>query len=101
IMGMRDATQKLLDLSNEQTRIIPGGGPVQTRADLKAEHDMLAAMHEKVWALMRKGMTASEILAAKASADFDPKWGDPKQFITCAYQGIYGHIADFLGKGVV
>ena len=101
IMGMRDATQKLLDLSNDQTRIIPGTGPVQTRADLKAEHDMLAAMHDKVWALMRKGMTASEILAARASADFDAKWGDPKQFITSAYQGIYGHIADFLGKGVV
>jgi glyoxylase-like metal-dependent hydrolase (beta-lactamase superfamily II) len=101
IMGMRDATQKLLDLSNEQTKIIPGSGPVQTRADLKAEHDMLAAMHDKVWAMMRKGMTASEILAAKASADFDAKWGDPKQFITSAYQGIYGHIADFLGKGVV
>jgi glyoxylase-like metal-dependent hydrolase (beta-lactamase superfamily II) len=101
IMGMRDATQKLLDLSNDQTRIVPGTGPVQTRADLKAEHDMLAAMHEKVWALMRKGMTASEILAAKASADFDAQWGDPQQFITSAYQGIYGHIADFLGKGVV
>ena len=101
IMGMRDATQKLLALSNEQTRIVPGTGPVQTRADLQAEHDMLAAMHDKVWALMRKGMTAGDILAAKASADFDPKWGDPKQFITNAYQGFYGHIADYLGKGVV
>ncbi len=101
IVGMRDATQKLLDLSNDQTRIVPGTGPVQTRADLKVEHDMLSAMQDKVWALMRKGMTAGEILAAKASADFDARWGDPRQFITCAYQGIYGHIADFLGKGVV
>jgi cyclase len=101
IVGMRDATQKLLDLCNDQTRIIPGSGPVQTRADLKTEHDMLATLQEKVWGLMRKGMTASEILAAGASADFDAKWGEPKQFITSAYQGIYGHIADFLGKGVV
>ena len=100
-VGMRDATQKLLDLSNEQTRIVPGTGPIQTRADLKAEHDMLATMHDKVWELMRKGMSASEILAAKASGDFDAKWGDPQQFIASAYQGIYGHIADFLGKGVV
>jgi glyoxylase-like metal-dependent hydrolase (beta-lactamase superfamily II) len=101
IVGMRDATQKLLDLSNEQTRIVPGIGPLQTRADLKAEHDMLAAMQDKVWELMRKGMSASEILAAKASGDFDAKWGNPQQFIASAYQGIYGHIADFLGKGVV
>jgi cyclase len=100
-LGMRDATQKLLDLSNDQTRIVPGTGPVQTRADLKAEHDMLAAMHDKVWELMRKGMTANEIVAANASAGFDAKWGDSKMFITSAYQGIYGHIADFLGKGVV
>jgi hypothetical protein len=62
---------------------------------------MLAAMQDKVWALMRKGMSASDIVAAKASADFDAKWGDPKQFITSAYQGFYGHIADYLGKGVV
>jgi cyclase len=101
IIGMRDATQKLLDLSNEQTRIVPGTGPLQTRADLQAEHDMLAAMQDKVWALMRKGMSASEIIAANASADFDAKWGNPQQFIASAYQGIYGHIADFLGKGVV
>jgi cyclase len=101
IVGMRDATQKLLNLCNDQTRIVPGSGPVQTRADLQAEHDMLSAMQDKVWALMRKGMTAGDIVAAKASADFDPKWGDPKQFITSAYQGFYGHIADYLGKGVV
>jgi glyoxylase-like metal-dependent hydrolase (beta-lactamase superfamily II) len=101
IAGMRDATQKLLDLSNEQTRIVPGMGPVQTRADLKAEHDMLATLQDKVWELMRKGMSPSEIIAAKASGDFDAKWGNPQQFIASAYQGIYGHIADFLGKGVV
>jgi glyoxylase-like metal-dependent hydrolase (beta-lactamase superfamily II) len=100
-VGMRDATQKLLNLCNDQTRIIPGSGPVQTRADLKAEHDMLSAMHDKVWELMRKGMSPSEIIAARPSADFDAKWGDPKLFLTNAYQGIYGHIADFLGKGVV
>jgi glyoxylase-like metal-dependent hydrolase (beta-lactamase superfamily II) len=100
-VGMRDATQKLLNLCNDQTRIVPGTGPVQTRADLKAEHDMLAAVHDKVWELMRKGMSPSEIITAKASADFDAKWGDPKLFLSNAYQGIYGHIADFLGKGVV
>lgn len=101
IVGMLNATQKLLELSNDQTRIIPGSGPVQTRADLQAEHDMLGALRDKVWELMRKGMTASEIIAAKASASYDAKWGDPNLFITSAYQGIYGHIAEFLGKGVV
>jgi len=101
IGGMKDAARKLLDMSNEQTRIIPGTGPVQTRADLQAEHDMLAAMQLKVWGLMRKGMSAGEIIAAKPSADYDAKWGDPQQFIRNAYQGLYGHVTDYLGKEVV
>jgi glyoxylase-like metal-dependent hydrolase (beta-lactamase superfamily II) len=101
IVGMLNATQKLLDMSNEQTRIIPGTGPVQTRADLKAEHDMLAAAHDKVWELMRKGMSPSEIIAAKPTGSFDAKWGNPDLFLANTYQGMYGHIAEYLGRGVV
>jgi cyclase len=101
IVGMLNATQKLLELSNDQTRIIPGSGPVQTRADLKAEHDMLAAVRDKLWELMRKGLSPSEIIAARASGDFDAKWGNPNLFLSNAYQGMYGHIAEYLGKGVV
>ena len=39
--GLVTATKTLLDLSNAETRIVPGTGPVQTRADLQAQHDML------------------------------------------------------------
>ncbi len=101
IVGMLNATQKLLDISNEQTLIIPGTGPMQTRADLKAEHDMLAVVRDKVWELMRKGLSPSEIITAKATGDFDAKWGNPNLFISNAYQGFYGHIAEYLGRGVV
>jgi len=99
--GMVDATQKLLELSNEHTRIIPGTGPVQTRADLVAEHEMLSAMKAKLWDLMRKGLSAEDMIAAHATAAFDGKWGNPDLFVANAYQGFYGHIAEYLGKGVV
>ena len=39
--GLVTATKTLLDMSNAETRIIPGTGPVQTRADLQAQYDML------------------------------------------------------------
>ena len=31
----------ILKLSNEQTRIVPASGPVMTRAEFKAERDMM------------------------------------------------------------
>ncbi|HEY5070345.1 MAG TPA: MBL fold metallo-hydrolase, partial [Candidatus Acidoferrum sp.] len=41
IGGRVDAMDKILALANEQTRIVPAYGPVMTRAELKAERDML------------------------------------------------------------
>jgi glyoxylase-like metal-dependent hydrolase (beta-lactamase superfamily II) len=101
IGGMAAATRKLLTLADASTRIIPGTGPVQTRADLASEHDMLLAVHAKLWALMRKGLSASDMIAAHATADYDAKWGNSDLFIRNAYRGMYGHIAEFLGNGVV
>jgi glyoxylase-like metal-dependent hydrolase (beta-lactamase superfamily II) len=97
IDGMRDAAQQLVMLTNDQTRIIPGTGPVQTRADVTAEHAMLAELRESIWKLMCKGLNADDILATKATRAFDAKWGDPTVFVRNAYQGLYGHARDIRG----
>lgn len=97
IGGMVDATQKLLDLTNDQTRIVPGVGPLQTRADLAAEHEMLATLKEDLWQLMRKGMGADDMIAAGATRKYDGKWGNSDLFISNAYQGMYGHVREMRG----
>jgi cyclase len=101
IGGMADATQTLLDLADAKTRIIPGTGPVQMRADVAAEHEMLVAVHAKLWDLMRRGLSADDMIAAHATAEYDAKWGNPDLFVANAYRGMYGHIAEYLGRGVV
>jgi hypothetical protein len=78
--GMVTATKTLIDMSNADTRIIPGTGPVQTRADLQSQYDMLNTMRDRFAKMMRQGMGASDMLAAGATKDFDEKWGDPKLF---------------------
>src|SRR6185295_20163041 len=52
--GMVTATKTLLDLTNADTRIVPGTGPVQTRADLQAQFDMLTTMRERLPKMMRQ-----------------------------------------------
>ncbi len=101
IGGMEDATQKMLGLCDAKTRIIPGTGPVQTRAEVAAEHDMLVAVHASLWKLMREAYSATDMIAAHATAKYDAKWGNPDLFVENAYRGMYGHIAEYLGKGVV
>jgi cyclase len=95
--GLVDATKALVDLSDDKTRIIPGTGPVQTRADLQAQAQMLTTMKDRLVGLMKKGMGTDDILAAPPTTEFDAKWGDPQLFLTNAYKGLWGHVRELGG----
>lgn len=95
--GMQNAMQALLKIANAETKIIPGTGPVQTRADLQAQADMLTAMRERLVKLIRQGMGPQDMIAAKPTQDFDAKWGNPELFIRNAYRGMWGHVRELGG----
>jgi cyclase len=97
IGGLTDATKALLDLSDDKTRIVPGTGPVLTRADVQAQHQMLSTMKDRLIGLMKKGMGTDDLLAAPPTAEFDAKWGDPKLFLVNAYKGLWGHVRELGG----
>src|SRR5204863_2161564 len=49
IGGRVDAMDTILRLSNEQTRIVPAAGLPMTRAEFKAERDMMEEVRSRVW----------------------------------------------------
>ena len=89
---MIDATVTLLEMADAKTRIIPGHGPVQNKAHLQAEHDMLATVFGRINHMRNMGMSIQEMLAAGVTKGFDQTWGDPAQFVSNAYLGIFGHL---------
>ncbi len=97
IGGMADATHKLLEITDDKTRFIPGLGPVQTREHLGDEHEMLAKLQDDLWQLMRKGFGPEDMLAAHATGKFDPRWGNPDLFVANAYRGLYAHVRELRG----
>lgn len=78
--GVIAAADRALALADDKTRIVPGHGPVSTKAELKEYRDMLATVNGRVKAMMKEGKTLQYILAASPSAEFDEKWG--KAFIS-------------------
>ncbi len=88
IGGMLDATKTLAGLADAKTQIVPGKGPIQTRADVEAERDMLATMKVRLSQLLAQGMSAADMLAAAPSRQFDAHWGDPSLFIANAFPGL-------------
>ena len=78
--GVVAAADRVLALADDSSKIIPGHGPMSTKADLKAYRDMLSAVSGRIKAMVKEGKKLDEIKAAKPSAEFDEKWG--KSFIT-------------------
>ena len=100
IGGLNTATQTLLGLSNDSTRIVGGLGAPLARADLDAENSMLATMKTRLAKLLAQGMSVQDMLAAAPTRDFDAKWGDPTLFISNAWPGLVQRARE-LGVSIV
>jgi glyoxylase-like metal-dependent hydrolase (beta-lactamase superfamily II) len=95
--GMLDGQKALLKVTNADTRIVPGNGPLLTKMDLEAENQMLVTLKDQIVKLMKQGMGPKEIIAAAPTKDFDAKWGNPDLFIELAYRGLWGHVRELGG----
>ncbi len=92
IDGMITAARTTLASVDADTIIIPGHGPVGTKAEPQEFATMLAGSREAIAALKRQGKTLPEVLAAKPTASFDAKFspdGQPSEmFIGIVYAGV-------------
>jgi len=94
IGGMIEATTVLLKMADSRTRIIPGLGPVQTKSDLEAQHEMVVAVGTRILGMLQQGKGYSEIVAAAPTKEFDSRWGQPDQFVAATYKGIMRNLHD-------
>jgi glyoxylase-like metal-dependent hydrolase (beta-lactamase superfamily II) len=75
IAGMIAGTGKMLAMIDNQTKVVPGHGPLGNKADLKSFHDMLVTARARVQKLKASGKSLEEAVAAKPLADLEPEWG--------------------------
>ena len=89
IDGMISATEANLALANENTKIVPGHGPVATKRELQEYHDMLTSIRGSVMKLKNNGASVDQAVASKPTISFDAKWGhyavNPDDFVRLVY----------------
>jgi len=89
--GRVDAQEKLLKLTDAQTRIVPSYGPVVGRAELQAEFDMTRMLFDRMLDLIKKGMSAQDMLDAGLMKDLKRTFRDPFRFVYDAHKGYWAH----------
>jgi len=73
--GVIEATDRLLSLADADTKIVPGHGPLGTKADLAKYRDMVSTAADRIRKLKASGKSVEECAAAKPFADLDADWG--------------------------
>jgi cyclase len=90
--GMVAADDLVLARIDDGTKVIPGHGPLGTKADLKKFRDMLATVGGRIKKAVQDGKTLDQVIAMKPTADFDAAWGNgffkPADFIGLVYTGV-------------
>jgi glyoxylase-like metal-dependent hydrolase (beta-lactamase superfamily II) len=92
IDGMIASADKVLGMVNEQTKIIPGHGPLASPEDLRAFRNMLTKLRENVAKLISEGKSLEETITAAPTKDLDAVWGKgflkPEQVVQMVYMDL-------------
>jgi len=91
IGGRVDAMDTIINLTNDQTRIMPASGSVMTRAEFKAERDMMEEVRSRVWKQTLKGDSPTDMLEGGVLKGLARTWKDPYKFLYDAAKGMFAH----------
>ena len=86
-----DAMDVVLKFSNEQTRIVPAYGAVMTRAEFKAERDMMEEVRARLFKHALAGEGPKDMLDQGVLNGLDRMWKDPYRFLYDAAKGLWAN----------
>lgn len=90
LAGMIAAHEKALELVNDDSKIIPGHGPLAVKSDLIKAQDMLKIIEKRVKQQIDEGATLENILAKDILADYAEyaSFIDKDNMVKIAYRSI-------------
>ena len=90
--GFIVAADRVLALSDANTKIIPGHGPLGDRVALQSFRTMMMTVRDRIKQAIAAGRTLDQVKAAKPTADLDAVWGNgritPTLFVEILYQEL-------------
>ena len=88
IDGIIHFCTETLNRIDQDTVVIPGHGPVSDYQELSDYIDMLTVVRDRMVTMIKAGKSLEEIMAAKPTAEYDEKMGDPTTLINRAYVSL-------------
>lgn len=92
IYGVIAATDQILMLVDDETKIIPGHGPLASKADLEEYNQVLRNVADRVSTAKSKEQSLNEFMATSPLAEYEEEWGGgflpTYKFIRIIWDGV-------------
>lgn len=91
IDGLIDAIDTMIDVTDEDTVVVPGHGALSNRSELREYREMIAAARDRIAAMIDEGMNLEQIVAAQPTAGLfrrGESWVPAKFFVWTAYTDL-------------
>jgi glyoxylase-like metal-dependent hydrolase (beta-lactamase superfamily II) len=91
VNGFIAAADRVLGVANDQTKIIPGHGPLANRARLKAWRDAIADARERMRSAIAGRRTLEQVLGDSITKAYAKEWpGGHDRFVRLLFQELSG-----------
>lgn len=92
VNGLISSIKALIALADDETRIIPGHGPLSDKQGMQGYLEMLETTRDRMSALIADGKSLEEIIELKPNADYDATLGkafiNPDLFLQFLYNDL-------------
>lgn len=93
INGVVASLEKLMDLSDDNTIIVPANGRLLDRKALQAQHAMYKTIAGRLRKILYSGKGPDDAVAEQPTKEYNIAMADdPEPFIRLAFQSLWGHM---------
>lgn len=89
--GLIEASDFVLELIGEDTKIVPGHGAISTRSDLQRVRNIMATVRDRIQSGIDAGSSVDEVIAMDPAAGFE--WRDGRLTVDETIRWIYSELA--------
>ena len=93
IGGIVGGIERLIALSDPETRIVPARGRVLGRADLEEQYEMYGVVYSRLSQLLNSGRGPDEAVEARPTEEYDARMGNPDEFVRRAFESQWAYLS--------
>ena len=91
VKGVLRAIDVMLPMIDDNTKVIPGHGPLSSKKDVLAYRKMVSTGISNIEPMVKSGKTLQQVIDAKPLREFDDEWGKFRKtdvFVEILYSGL-------------